>query len=167
LALAKQNYAIYKNLDSFNLVNKEQEKLINKELKQILLQHIKENARLKNIFIDTLNCFQDHIHLLISLGREQTISKIVMLIKGESSNWVNKNKLLKGRFEWQDEYIAVSVSESQVDKYENILKIKKNTIALKLLKKNIIYFLKNIILAKADFLFVLLPRPEGRGNLRQ
>jgi len=101
---------------------KNREKLINKESKQILLQHIKENARLKEIFIDTLNCVQDHIHLLISLGREQTISKIVMLIKGESSNWVNKNKLLKGKFEWQDEYIAVSVSESQVDKVREYIK---------------------------------------------
>jgi REP element-mobilizing transposase RayT len=60
--------------------------------------------------------------LLISLGREQTISKIVMLIKGESSNWVNKNKLTKGKFEWQDEYIAVSVSESQVDRVREYIK---------------------------------------------
>jgi len=142
LALAKQNYAIYKNLDSFNLVNKEQEKLINKELKQILLQHIKENARLKNIFIDTLNCVQDHIHLLISLGREQTISKIVMLIKGESSNWVNKNKLLKGRFEWQDEYIAVSVSESQVDKVREYIKNQEEHHRIKTFEEEYNLFLK-------------------------
>lgn len=101
---------------------KNREKLISKELKKILLEHIRENARLKNIFIDTLNCVQDHIHLLISLGREQTISKLVMLIKGESSNWINKNKLVPGRFEWQDEYIALSVSESVVSKVREYIK---------------------------------------------
>jgi len=38
----------------------------------------------------------------------------MQLIKGESSFWINKNKLVKTRFEWQDEYFAVSVSESLV-----------------------------------------------------
>jgi REP element-mobilizing transposase RayT len=121
---------------------KNREKLIDKELKQKLLQHIKENAKLKNIFIDTLNCVQDHIHLLISLGREQTISKIVMLIKGESSNWVNKNKLTKCKFEWQDEYIAVSVSESQVDRVREYIKNQEEHHQLKSFKEEYSLFLK-------------------------
>ena len=90
--------------------------LINKELKPLLLEHIKENSIKKGIFIDTHNCVSDHIHLLVSLGTEQTIAKTVMLIKGESSFWVNKQKLLKNKFEWQDEYIALSVSYSAIDK---------------------------------------------------
>lgn len=61
----------------------------------LLLLHIKENSKTKEIFLDTLNCIEDHIHLLISLGTEQTIAKIAMLIKGESSSWVNKQKLIK------------------------------------------------------------------------
>ena len=36
------------------------------------------------------------------------------LIKGESSFWINKNKIVPQGFEWQDEYFAVSVSESAV-----------------------------------------------------
>ena len=38
----------------------------------------------------------------------------MQLIKGESSFWINKNRLCKTRFEWQDEYFAASVSESIV-----------------------------------------------------
>jgi len=90
--------------------------LISHELKPLLLSHIKENSKTKEIFIDTLNCVEDHIHLLISIGTEQTISKIAMLIKGESSFWVNKQKLINQKFEWQDEYIALSVSESVISK---------------------------------------------------
>jgi REP element-mobilizing transposase RayT len=90
--------------------------IITCELKLLLLPHIKQNSIKKEIFIDTLNCVEDHIHLLVSLGREQTISKIAMLIKGESSFWVNKEKLTKQKFEWQDEYIALSVSESAINK---------------------------------------------------
>ncbi len=37
------------------------------------------------------------------------------LMKGESSFWINRQKLMKYKFEWQDEYFAVSVSESQVN----------------------------------------------------
>ncbi|MDP1745230.1 MAG: IS200/IS605 family transposase [Bacteroidota bacterium] len=95
---------------------KNREHLISKELKPLLLQHIKENSIKKEIFIDSINCVQDHIHLLVSLGTEQTISKIAMLIKGESSFWVNKQQLIKNKFEWQDEYIALSVSYSAIDK---------------------------------------------------
>lgn len=38
-----------------------------------------------------------------------------MLVKGESSNWLNKQGFFKGKFSWQDDYFAISVSESQVD----------------------------------------------------
>ena len=52
---------------------------------------------------------------MISLGTDQTIEKIAQLIKGESSFWTNKNNLCNAKFEWQDEYFAVSVSETNVE----------------------------------------------------
>ncbi len=72
---------------------KNRQPTISASLKPLLLAHIKANSKLKEIFIDTLDCVEDHIHLLISLGTEQTISKVAMLIKGESSFWVNKQKI--------------------------------------------------------------------------
>ncbi len=57
--------------------------LISKQLRPKLLKHIKENSIEKNIYIDFMNCVSDHIHLLISLNSEQTISKVTQLIKGE------------------------------------------------------------------------------------
>lgn len=59
---------------------KNREKIISQELKPLLLEHIVENAKHKGIFIKVINCMSDHIHLLISLGREQSISTVVMLI---------------------------------------------------------------------------------------
>jgi putative transposase len=94
--------------------SKNRKPIISGELKLMLMSHIKDNCRSKSIYIDTINCVEDHIHILLSLGTEQTISKTVMLIKGESSFWVNKQKLIGQKFEWQDEYIALSVSESAV-----------------------------------------------------
>ena len=92
------------------------------ELKSKLLSHIKQNAEEKGIHIDFMNCAHDHIHMLISLGADQNIAKCVQLIKGESSHWINSNHLLNTYFEWQEEYIAVSVSESVVDKVRDYIK---------------------------------------------
>jgi REP element-mobilizing transposase RayT len=92
------------------------------ELRTKVWQHINENAKSKEIFIDTINGYQEHCHCLISMGIDQTMSKIMQLIKGESSFWINKNNLCRLKFEWQDEYFAISVSESIVDKVRHYIK---------------------------------------------
>lgn len=97
------------------------------ESRQKVWQHIKENAKSKGIYIDFINGYEDHCHCLISLGINQSVDKVMQLIKGESSFWINKNKELfpnlNGRkFEWQDEYFALSVSESVLDRVRNYVK---------------------------------------------
>jgi putative transposase len=96
--------------------------LNSKELRLKVWQHIKVNAKTKGIFIDFISGYSDHCHCLISLGTDQTIQKVMQLIKGESSFWINKNQLTKEKFEWQDEYFAVSVSESVLEKVRNYIK---------------------------------------------
>ena len=91
-------------------------------IRQKLFQHIRENSAKKEIYLDFVNGYIDHIHCLISLGADQTIAKTVQLIKGESSFWINKTGLTEEHFEWQDEYFATSVSESGVDKVRNYIK---------------------------------------------
>jgi putative transposase len=85
------------------------------ELRKKVFQHIKQNAKEKDIWLDCVNGYSEHAHCLISLNREQTISKVAQLIKGESSFWINQNKLVEGKFVWQDDYWAVSVSESHLE----------------------------------------------------
>lgn len=46
------------------------------ELRNKVFSHISENAKQKDIWIDSVNGHQEHIHCLVSLGREQTISKV-------------------------------------------------------------------------------------------
>ena len=101
---------------------KNREKIIASERKNILIEHIKSNCNEKGVWLDSINCVSDHIHLLISLNAEMPISKLVMLIKGESSHWINKNKLIRGKFQWQEEYIALSVSESIIPKVRDYIK---------------------------------------------
>ena len=74
-----------------------------------------EHSRCNGIFIDCINGSNDHVHLLISLGSEQNISRVIQQIKGESTYWLNRNGMFPFRFCWQEDYFAVSVSESQID----------------------------------------------------
>ena len=94
---------------------KNKERTLSKGIREQVISHIFENAKIKDIHIDAINGFDEHVHCLISLGRDQTIAFILKMIKGESAHWINKNKITRTKFEWADEYYAVSTSESQVD----------------------------------------------------
>ena len=115
LALAKSYIMPYVRA-WFHLVwsTKYRQPLLTKTIRQRVFDHIKLNAKRKGIFLERVNGYDDHVHCLLSLSTDQAISKIVQLIKGESSFWIKKEKLCAGRFEWQEEYFAISVSYSHL-----------------------------------------------------
>ena len=92
------------------------------EKRETVWRHIKQNAESKGIYVDHVNGYTDHCHCLVSLGADQSLSKVMQLIKGESSFWVNKTQLCAHKFEWQDEYFAASVSKSELDKVRNYIR---------------------------------------------
>ena len=96
--------------------------LATKEIREKVWQHIQEYAKEKDIFIDFINGYAEHCHCLVSLGVDQTISKIMNLLKGESSFWINQQGFCEGKFEWQNDYFAVSVSESTLEKVRNYIR---------------------------------------------
>ena len=87
---------------------------LTKEIRKEVHNHIIKNCSEKGIFLKAINGYSEHVHCLVSLGKDQTISQVSQLIKGESSFWINKHKVVSLPFSWQDDYFAVSVSESQV-----------------------------------------------------
>lgn len=77
--------------------------------------HIKANAKEKDIYIEVINGYADHVHCLLVLNADMSISKVMQLIKGESSFWANKQKLFDAKLEWADGYYTASVSESDIN----------------------------------------------------
>jgi REP element-mobilizing transposase RayT len=57
----------------------------------------------------------DHIHILIGLVPNCEISKLVQEIKANSSRWINQQRLVRGKFYWQEGFGAFSYSRSQLD----------------------------------------------------
>lgn len=87
---------------------------LTKEIKEKVIAHIKENAKKKEIYIDSINGHTDHLHCLLGLNTDMSISKALQLIKGESAFWMNKEKITPQKFEWADEYYAASVDETSL-----------------------------------------------------
>lgn len=66
-----------------------------------------------------INSMPDHVHILIGMRPNQSISTLVQEVKSSSSKWLNDKKYLKGHFEWQEGYGAFSYGKSQI---KNVMK---------------------------------------------
>lgn len=62
-----------------------------------------------------INSAFDHLHLFAGLHPKQSISDLMRLVKGDSSEFVNIHKLTNRKFNWQDGYGAFSISHKQID----------------------------------------------------
>ncbi len=61
-----------------------------------------------------VNGIEDHVHCLISLKPDLSVSDVVKSAKAKSSKWVNESGYLDSRFEWQSGFGAFSYSKSQL-----------------------------------------------------
>jgi REP element-mobilizing transposase RayT len=57
----------------------------------------------------------DHIHLLLGIKPNITVSELVRDIKSGSSKFINDNNWINGKFNWQEGFGAFSYSKSQLD----------------------------------------------------
>ena len=61
-------------------------------------------------------CMPDHTHIFIGLKPSIAISDLVRDIKAGSSKFINDNKWMRGKFNWQEGFGAFSYSRSHIDK---------------------------------------------------
>ena len=57
----------------------------------------------------------DHVHLLVSLSKQVSVSSALREIKSNSSGWVHKTFPDRGDFAWQSGYGAFAVSYSSLE----------------------------------------------------
>jgi len=101
---------------------KNRDNIITNSFRPVLLSHIREQAKTKGISLDYINAHKDHVHALINLAQRQNIADVMQQIKGESSHWINSIKMMPVKFYWQDDYFAVSVGHSQVERVREYIK---------------------------------------------
>ena len=61
-----------------------------------------------------INSMPDHLHLFIGFRPNQSLSDLMRMVKGESSEWINKQQFAPAIFRWQEGYGAFSYSRSHV-----------------------------------------------------
>jgi REP element-mobilizing transposase RayT len=68
---------------------------------------------------------EDHVHLLVDIPPAVSVSYLVQIAKGTSSNMVNSTFGPRGCFKWQGAYAAFAVSESHVRAVEDYIQRQK------------------------------------------
>jgi REP element-mobilizing transposase RayT len=61
-------------------------------------------------------CNPDHTHVLIGLDPSVSVSDIGRDIIANSSKWINENRWIIGKFNWQEGFGAFTYSKSQIDR---------------------------------------------------
>src|SRR6202142_1073929 len=61
-----------------------------------------------------INNMPDHLHLLVGLRPDSTLSDLVRDVKANSSKFVREKRWVAGRFSWQEGFGAFSYSRSQL-----------------------------------------------------
>ena len=62
-----------------------------------------------------INGIPNHVHVFVGYKPHQSIPDLLQDIKGDSSKWINQNKLVMGHFNWQEGYGGFSYSHSHID----------------------------------------------------
>jgi REP element-mobilizing transposase RayT len=89
--------------------------VIHKSWKNDLYKYIAGIVKANNHKLLCINGMPDHVHMLIGMRPNQSLSDLLQDIKGNSSKWVNEQKYLKTKFEWQEGYGAFSYGKSQIN----------------------------------------------------
>jgi REP-associated tyrosine transposase len=91
------------------------ERMLNRTAAADLSRYLVEYAGEQGVYMKINFVNPDHGHALIDLPTGLSIDKVVQLLRGSSSHWVNSSELVTGKFAWGRGYGAFSVSHSNVD----------------------------------------------------
>ena len=72
-----------------------------------------------------INGMPDNLHVAIGMRPTQSLSDLMQDIKGGSSKWINDNKFVQGKFQWQEGFGAFSYNKSSLPKLIDYIKNQK------------------------------------------
>ncbi len=88
--------------------------LIRPEWKERLHQYITGIIQERGNKLLSIYAMPDHIHIFFGLRPSQSIADLMRDVKAFSSKWINDQRFLTTRFEWQEGYGAFSYSRRQI-----------------------------------------------------
>jgi putative transposase len=91
-------------------------------VRERLYDYIKAICHAKNCDAKIVNGVEDHLHMLVSLHKNISLSKLIEEIKRSSSKWIKALDSSLHQFYWQCGYGAFSVSQSNLERVELYIK---------------------------------------------
>ena len=120
-----------------------QQNLLAKEWRQEVFKYMAGIIKAKGQKPIIVNGVEDHAHVFIGLKPSMALSDLVRDVKNNSSNFVNENKLVRGKFNWQEGYGAFSYGHSQIESVFNYIANQEAHHAKQTFKDEYVDFLKN------------------------
>ncbi|MDD4309749.1 MAG: IS200/IS605 family transposase [Candidatus Cloacimonetes bacterium] len=92
------------------------ENALKTDIKDRLYPYLVKLTTEKKGYVVAINGMEDHVHMLVRLHPEISVSEFAKFTKANSSHWANETRLFPRQFYWQAGYGAFSVSQSVVEK---------------------------------------------------
>ena len=88
--------------------------LIRKEWRQRLYSYITAIIQNHGHKVLSIGGTDDHVHIFFGFRPTQSLADLMQQVKRDSSEWINQNNFVLGRFAWQEGYGAFSYGKSQI-----------------------------------------------------
>jgi len=95
---------------------KGRQNLLQKPWREEVFKYISGIIKGKNQKPIIVNGVSDHVHVFVGLKPSMNIPDLIRDIKNNSSNFINENKWVNGKFSWQEGYGVFSYSHSHIDR---------------------------------------------------
>ncbi|TLD43431.1 MAG: putative transposase [Candidatus Jettenia ecosi] len=101
-----------------------------------------------------VNSIANHVHMFVGLQPAMAVSDLIRDVKNNTTNFINDQKWVRGKFSWQEGYGAFSYAHSQIETVYNYILKQEEHHNKKTFKEEYIDFLKKFqILHEERFLF--------------
>jgi REP element-mobilizing transposase RayT len=101
-----QIHAVFAVQNRVSLISKEWQKRLYRYIIAIIHKHKHK--------VLAIGGMPDHIHILFGFRPTQALSNLIQEVKRDSSEGINQQHFVAGRFSWQEGYGAFSYSKSQI-----------------------------------------------------
>ena len=121
---------------------KNREPLILPDFAPRVYQYIGGTARNTGNTLMAAGGMPDHVHLLVSLGKQSCIADVVRDLKSNSSRWIHETFADLRGFAWQTGYGAFAVSYSNLDQIRQYIANQQEHHRVHTFKEEFMAFLK-------------------------
>jgi REP element-mobilizing transposase RayT len=109
----------------FVFSTKERKPWITSDIEEELYRYICGICRDLMCPVVAINGVEDHVHILLQLGKTIPFSKLISEIKSNSSRWIKSKDAYYDNFAWQGGYAGFSVSRPSLESAKKYLSLQK------------------------------------------